>query len=310
MNDHKLSEDQRQLLEQTVLKDFAANDRRMFVAIVERTGLDPLTRQIYPVKRRSKVGNDWVEKLEPQVSIDGFRLIAERSNHYAGQLGPLWCGWDGEWKEVWLEKDMPAAAKVGVMRHDFKEPLFAVARFDSYVQKDKDGNPAKFWKQMPELMIGKVAEALALRRAFPQELSGLYTAEEMAQAENDPQPEATRPTRSTATKSTKTYGTNGSHGDHRPEPITAQIQDRHDDGPRCVPDGPGKVPSQREEAQGEEVSKYSIAKSMIQNGATQSQLDRYRERVKQSAELTDDEKATLMGLADQREQELQPAGAR
>ena len=94
-------------------------------------------------------------------------------------MGPYWCGNDGEWREAWLDAAPPAAAKVAVLRHDFKEPLWGVARFQTYVQKTKTGEPTNFWRNMPEVMIAKVAEATALSRAFPMETSGLYTSEVM-----------------------------------------------------------------------------------------------------------------------------------
>jgi phage recombination protein Bet len=169
------------LIKEKFAKGASDIELHMFLMQCKRTGLDCASRQIYLVPRwDSKLGKN---VFATQVSIDGARLIAQRSGEYEGQVGPFWCGEDGVWTDVWLKKEAPLAAKVGIFRKGFRECLYSVANFDAYCQKSKDGRPTHMWNQFSALMIAKVAEMLSLRRAFPQELSGLYSTEEMQQSE-------------------------------------------------------------------------------------------------------------------------------
>lgn len=167
-------------------------DLRVFLTYAQKTGLDPFAKQLYLIGRdswqpkgtRADGSTIWHKstKFAIQTGIDGFRVIADRTGKYRGQTPPQWCGPDEQWHDVWLSDDPPAAARIGVLRADFAEPLVAVAKFNEYAPRNKDGKLTGQWPKMPTLMLAKVAEALALRKAFPNDLSGIYVAEEMDQA--------------------------------------------------------------------------------------------------------------------------------
>lgn len=153
-------------------------DLAVFFHQAQRTGLDPFARQIYMIERQGK--------QTIQTGIDGFRLIARRAVDRAreglGYGDTLWCGEDGVWRDVWLSKQAPAAAKVTVLRNG--QPFPAIALFTEYAATKTNGELTKMWVTKPALMLAKCAEALALRKAFPQDLSGIYTSDEMGQAGN------------------------------------------------------------------------------------------------------------------------------
>jgi phage recombination protein Bet len=172
------------LVRDTVLKpkerEATGAELALFAEQAQRTGLDPMARQIYGVYRKSR----GQEVMTIQVGIDGLRTIAERTGHYLGQSGPYWCGEDGQWREVWFDKAPPAAAKVIVRKliggQVAETP--AVAHYSEYVPT-YNGQPSGLWGDKPALMLAKCAEALALRKAFPQDMSGLYTDDEMSRAD-------------------------------------------------------------------------------------------------------------------------------
>lgn len=147
-------------------------DLAVFFHQAQRSGLDPFKREIYMITRKGKP--------TIQTGIDGFYKIADRvSRATGGTWGiseTLWCGQDGQWADVWLQSGPPAAAKVTLERNGAR--FTVVALTSEYMAQ------GPMWQKMPARMIAKCAEALAIRKAFPEDLSGLYTSEEMAQADS------------------------------------------------------------------------------------------------------------------------------
>jgi phage recombination protein Bet len=159
--------EQTQLISTTIAPGCSNDELRLFAYACQRTGLDPFSKQIYAIKRGGK--------MTIQAGIDGLRSIAERTGQLDGSE-TLWCGDDGQWTDVWLGSKPPAAAKTTIWRKGAGHPFTGVARFADY-------NAGQgLWSKMGATMIAKCSEALALRKAFPADLSGVYSTDEMEQA--------------------------------------------------------------------------------------------------------------------------------
>ena len=180
------SEDQVALVRDTIAKGCTELELKLFLQVAKIKRLDPFTGQIRPMKRwDSSLGR---ETMTVQTGVDGYRVIAARTDELAGSDDPIY---DSD------DEDHPKWAKVTVYRwsNGQRIPYTSTARWNEYVQRKKDGSVNSMWTRMPYLMLGKVAECLALRKAFPDELSGIYTFEEMGQADNpDPtEPQSRKP---------------------------------------------------------------------------------------------------------------------
>lgn len=161
------TQEQVELIKKQIAPKANENELKLFLYQCKRTGLDPLARQIYCIP----IGG----RMTIQTSIDGFRVVAERSGSYAGQSEPEF---------VEDEKGKIVCCKVRVFKFSPSgqryEASVGVAYWSEYAQN------SPMWNKMPHTMISKCAEALALRKAFPQDLSGIYTTDEMQQAQDQP----------------------------------------------------------------------------------------------------------------------------
>jgi phage recombination protein Bet len=168
-----LTPEQTQLLRRTLTRELSEDEHELFLNVCHRSGLDPFSRHLYPLRKNGR--------LTFESTIDGFRFSAEQTGKYAGQLGPEWCGPDGVWRDIWTGDEPPTAARVGILRSDFRKPVWGKALYAEYVQLEH-GEPTQFWDRMAANQLAKCAEALGFRKAFPREFSGIYTSDEMAQA--------------------------------------------------------------------------------------------------------------------------------
>lgn len=164
--------EQLQMIRTSFLNGASDSEMQVLLELARARRLNPITKQIHFVRRwdTQKRAEVWAA----QVGIDGFRAIAERTGLYDGQ------------DEAEFEYDAKGGvrlARVRVYRKDWSRPAVGVAHYSEYVQLTKDKQPTHMWATKVHVMLAKCAEAIALRKAFPEDTSGLYAPEEMPEVE-------------------------------------------------------------------------------------------------------------------------------
>lgn len=150
-------------MQETVARGTTPAEFALFVQYCKATGLNPFKKEIWCIKAS--------QGLQIMTGINGFWAIANASDTFDGaEVGLI--NASGEWV-----KTVPDNSFIGawcrVYRKDRRIPMEGEALCADY------GKSFGLWKTAPRIMIKKVAESIALRKAFPQELNGLYTREEM-----------------------------------------------------------------------------------------------------------------------------------
>lgn len=163
-----VTEEQKELVKRTIAPDATEAELQLYFYDCSRRGVHPLDKLLHFTKRQGK--------YTPITSIDLFRMRADSTGVHLGTDEPLYQGVKGT-------PDFAAMVKVHKLVAGQKATFTGTARWSEYFPGDAQGF---MWKKMPHLMLGKCAEALALRKAFPAQLHGLYVQEEMDQAEVKP----------------------------------------------------------------------------------------------------------------------------
>jgi phage recombination protein Bet len=222
----EFTEQQQKMILTSFLNGAPPAEATVLLELARIRRLNPITRQIHFVKRW-----DSQKKMEiwaAQVGIDGFRAIAERTGLYDGQDEPEF---------EYDDKKQLKLCRVKVWRKDWGRASVGVAHFSEYVQLTKEGGPNVMWRTKPHIMLAKCAEALAFRKAFPDDTSGLYAPEEI---EEDPverelnqlpqQAQVDKPTRTEAIKAKLAAKNQASnievHATAEPVPVAAPAQQK------------------------------------------------------------------------------------
>lgn len=169
------------LLKKTVAKNCTDEEFSLFMLVCKKKKLDPFTKQVYCIK--------WPRRNQPDemviiVGIGGYRSMAARSHRkdFGGTSAPTWTFPTAQMKTP-AQRLIPETCTVTAKRRSGAEGS-ATVFWEEFAPPDLTDKRSDFWNRMPKHMLAKCAEALALRKVFP-DLSDIYSEEEMSQRLGD-----------------------------------------------------------------------------------------------------------------------------
>lgn len=155
-----------ELIKRLYCKDATNDELEVFAHICQKVKLDPMLKQIYFMK--------YAGKMTTITSIDGYRLVADRTGKYS----------PGKENTFIYDKNNYLFSATATIRKMTPDGSWHDVSATAHMSEYKPKNTNAFWDSKPHIMLGKCAEALALRKAFPADLAGLLTEEEMEQAKD------------------------------------------------------------------------------------------------------------------------------
>lgn len=152
------------VIKKTVAIGATDAELQVFFGLCKATGLNPFKKEVWFIK----AGN----KAQIMTGINGFFTVANNNPNFDGHESGLVAP-DGSFVSAAYPKDDFIGGWAKVYRKDRRIPTEGIAMVKDYDKKQSN------WNTMKRVMIIKCAESVALRKAFPQEMNGLYTQEEM-----------------------------------------------------------------------------------------------------------------------------------
>jgi phage recombination protein Bet len=147
------------------------SDKMNFITFCLANQINPIKKQAYLMGYDSKNG----PSFSTIVSISGYTAIAMQTGLCAGIDQPRFT-YNGN------QLDSCSITVYRLVKGE-KCGFSGTAYYSERVGKKYDGSLTEPWAKQPKTMLEKCAKAAALRNAFPDQLSGVYTEDEMPKAD-------------------------------------------------------------------------------------------------------------------------------